>query len=291
MDSPAASIEEQIVRVVAGDGAAADLHLVRPAGAPRGAIVWFSALGVAARNYLPFARALAARGIAVALHEWRGIGSSDQRAGRASDWGYRELLSEDIPATVAATRAAFQGAPLWFGGHSLGGQLLALYASLHPDVPAGLLMVASGAPYWRTFPWYRMVGPMVLAAPWIAALRGHFPGRRLGFGGNEARTLITDWAHSGRSGRYAAAGLDQDLERRLADLSLPVLALRLRDDWLGPEPSLAWLLGKMPRARVETIMVTSEDLGGVAADHFAWMKTPDAIADRLAAYTCVARPS
>ena len=35
---------------------------------------------------------LAAQGIAVFVHEWRGNGSSTQRAGRRQDWGYRELL-------------------------------------------------------------------------------------------------------------------------------------------------------------------------------------------------------
>lgn len=279
-----ANIGETSVRVVAADAAAADLWQATPPGPVRDAIVWLPALGVAARNYQPFARELAARGIAVALHEWRGIGSSDRRAGRHSDWGYRELLALDLPATFAAARAAFPQARLWLGGHSLGGQIAALQAALDPDAQAGLILVASGAPYWRTFPWYRLIGPVVTIAPWIAALRGHFPGRRLGFGGNEARGLITDWARSGRTGRYAAAGLDEDLEGGLAALRLPLLALRLRDDWLGPEASLDWLLGKMPQSPAQRHLLAPEDLGGIAADHFAWMKAPQAVAVRVAAF-------
>ncbi|MBO9662738.1 alpha/beta fold hydrolase [Dokdonella sp.] len=279
-----ATIDERAVRVVSGDCAAADVYVVQPRASVREAVVWLPALGVAARNYLPFAHALAARGVAVALHEWRGIGSSDRRAGRASNWGYRELLAFDLPATLAAAREAFPGARLWLGGHSLGGQLAALYAGLHADEHAGLLLVASGAPYWRTFPWYRGIGVFFAVAPWIAAVRGHFPGRRLGFGGNEARGVIADWTRSGRTGRYAAAGLDEDLERRLSTLRLPILALRLQDDWLAPLPSLDWLLGKMPQSSAETALLGPADLGGVAADHFAWMKAPDAVAERLATF-------
>lgn len=274
--------DQVVLRVVSGDGAEADLQLVRPPGELREIVLWLPALGVAARNYLPFARALAARRIAVALHEWRGIGSSDRRAGWQSNWGYRELLSQDLPASLAAAGAALPGARFWLGGHSLGGQLATLFASLHPQRHPGLLLVASGAPYWRSFPRRWLIGAFVAAAPAIAALCGHFPGRRLGFGGNEARGVIADWASSGRSGRYAAAGMDEDFEVRLGALRLPVFAVRLRDDWLGPEASLAWLLGKLPRAARETALITPTDLDGAPADHFSWMKSPDAIARRLA---------
>jgi predicted alpha/beta hydrolase len=113
-------------------------------------------------------------------------------------------------------------------------------------------------------------------------LCGHLPGRRIGFGGSEARGVAADWARSGRTGRYAAAGMDEDFEQRLGALELPVLAQRLRDDWLGTAASLDWLLGKMPHALHRREQVAPADLGGGAADHFGWMKTPDTIAMRIA---------
>jgi predicted alpha/beta hydrolase len=277
-----ASVTESVQRVVAVDGATAELQIAAPSGA-REAVLWLPALGVAARNYLPFARALAARGVAVALHEWRGIGSSDRRAGRATNWGYRELLRCDIPASAETLRTQLPQARLWLGGHSLGGQLASLYAALHPQAWTGLLLVASGSPYWRRFPRPWLIGAFIAAAPTIAALRGHFPGRRLGFGGNEARGLIADWARSGRSGRYAAAGMDEDFETLLAALRRPVNAWRLRDDWLGPPASLDWLLAKMPQASTVVESMAPADLGDVPADHFAWMKAPGGLADAVAA--------
>ena len=95
-------------------------------------------------------------------------------------------------------------------------------------------------------------------------------------------TSLGDWARSGRTGRYAAAGMAEDFEQRLAALELPVLAQRLRDDWLGPAASLDWLLGKMPRALRRHEQIAPEDLGGKPADHFGWMKTPEPIATRIA---------
>jgi len=278
------TIAASIMPVRSGDGARFDVLCVQPPGPVLQCLYWLPAMGVPARQYLPLAQALAERGVAVMLHEWRGIGSSDRRAGRRCDWGYRELLEYDLPAALAGKRARWSQATCWLGGHSLGGQLATLYAALHPDACAGLALVASGAPYWRRFRRGWLIGLAYAVAPWLAAAVGHLPGRRIGFGGNEARGVIADWARSGRSGRYAARGMAADFEQRLASLRLPVLALRLRDDWLGPPSSLDFLLGKMPQAHADTEVITPQDLDGATADHFRWMKTPAPVAARIASW-------
>jgi predicted alpha/beta hydrolase len=262
------------------DGASADLVLYRPIADERAVLLWVPALGVAARHYEPLALALAAHGVAVAVHEWRGIGSSNRRASRRSDWGYRELLTDDLPTSLRALRDAVPSVPLYVGGHSLGGQLATVLASTTTLPLAGLALVGSGSPYWRNFkPW---VGLALIAAPLLANLLGWLPGRRIGFGGNEARGVIGDWSRSGRTGRYAGRGIDVDLEAALRAQRAPVLALRLRDDWFGPEASLAFLLGKMPEAPRRSEVLGPDDLAGAPADHFAWMKVPAEVARRLA---------
>ncbi|MBD8879296.1 alpha/beta fold hydrolase [Rhodanobacter sp. 7MK24] len=279
--SPTTATEPTVLPLTMADGARAELLCVAPDGEPRDAVFWLPAMGMPAKHYLPLAAALAARGVAVALHEWRGIGSSSLRASHRCNWSYRELLQLDLPAGMAALRAHWPQARAWVGGHSLGGQLACLYAALHPGDMAGIALVASGAPYWRRFRHGTLVGMAYVLAPLLAALRGHLPGRRIGFGGNEARGVIADWARSGRTGRYAAAGMAEDFEQRLAALELPVLAQRMRDDWLGPAASLDWLLGKMPHALRRHKQVTPDDLGGAPADHFSWMKAPGSIAARM----------
>ena len=273
-----------IVAVTAADDARFELLCVQPAGEWRQLLFWLPAMGMPARHYLPLAQALAELGVAVVLHEWRGVGSSSRRAGRRCDWGYRALLQDDLPAALAAVRTRWPQARRWVGGHSLGGQLGLLHASGHPHAYAGALLVASGAPYWRCFRWRWVVGAAYVAAPWLAAVCGYLPGRRIGFGGNEARALIADWARSGRSGGYAAAGCGDDFVQQLAALVLPVLGLRLQHDWLVPPASLDWLLGKLPPASVARQVITAPELGTDRADHFGWMKTPRPIAARIAAW-------
>jgi len=276
-----------VIPVTAADGAHFELLAVLPSGPCQRLLYWLPAMGIPARHYLPLAQALAERGVAVVLHEWRGIGSSDRRAGRRCDWAYRQLLQDDLPAGMALLEARWPQARKWLGGHSLGGQLALLYASLHPSVFAGLLLVASGSPYWRRFRHGWLIAAAYALAPWLARLMGHLPGRRIGFGGNEARGVIDDWARSGRSGRYAATGMSQDFEAQLAALQLPVLALRLKEDWLGPQASLEWLLGKLGAGIRQIEVISRDDLGGKPADHFGWMKTPAPIAARMAEWFAV----
>ncbi|MQP74874.1 alpha/beta fold hydrolase [Stenotrophomonas sp. MYb238] len=270
-----------VLDVVAADGHRFEL-LAQVPSRPVAAVLWLPALGVAARHYLPLAEALAARGVAVFVHEWRGNGSSSLRADRNHDWGYRELLQHDIPAAEAAARAAAPGIPLRLGGHSLGGQLACCHAGLHPDAFAGLWLVASGTPWWHGFPaprrWLLPLAYRFL--PWLAQRRGALPGRRLGFGGTEARGLIRDWARVGLGGRYAAAGLPVDLEAAMGALTLPVEALLFDADWLAPAGSMRHLLSKLPAAPATLRILTAAELG-TRADHFSWMKSPAIVADAL----------
>jgi predicted alpha/beta hydrolase len=270
------------LRVRSADGAAADLAV--HGGEQRELVYWLPALGVAARHYAEFAAALAARGIGCALHEWRGAGSSDRRAARGSDWGYRDLL-EDVRAGLAALRAAHPGARIWIGGHSLGGQLAALALALDPAL-AGLLLVASGMPYWRCYPWWQR--PVLWAMfGWFGLLVrvcGYFPGRRTGFGGNEAATVMRDWIRSGRSGSYRHAALEGDLDAALARVERPLFACQLRDDGYVPPGSLAGLLAKMANARLQRVDLTPSDFAQRRADHFSWLKEVGPVVDRVRAF-------
>lgn len=268
---------------VHGDGGHAWRLLARVPERPSQTLLWLPALGVAARHYLAFADALAARGVAVFLHEWRGHGSSSLRAGRRCDWGYRELLRLDLPRSEAMVAGRVPGLPRTLGGHSLGGQLACCRLALAPDSATRLWLVASGAPWWRAFPartrWWLPLAYRFL--PWLADLRGALPGHAVGFGGNEARGLVRDWARTGLSGRYAARGLDVDLDAALRGAAPDVRAVWFADDWLGPPTSLRFLLDKLGSTDPTHIRLDRARLG-VPADHFAWMKRPDAVADVLA---------
>ena len=251
----------------------------------RARLLWLPALGVGARHYLPLARVLAMHGIAVYLHEWRGNGSSSLRPSRSQDWGYRQILEQDLPASQALMARHDSGhadVPWIIGGHSLGAQLACLHAARFTDRFVELWLVASGTPWWRSFPaprsWLLPLAYRFL--PWLAPHQGALYGRRLGFGGTEARGVIRDWARVGLANHYAAAGMGEDLEGQLRRMRGTARAVLLADDWMAPSTSMQALLHKLPHVRSSTTVLDTRALG-TTADHFSWMKAPQAVADTL----------
>lgn len=272
----------EILTVASVDGAQAEL-IVHPATGGD-FLYWLPALGVTARHYARFAETLAADGIGLARHEWRGAGSSNRRARRGVDWAYRDLLA-DVAGGIAALRARHPGARIWIGGHSLGAQLAAL-AVARDTTLSGLVIVASGTPYWRSYPlWQR---PLLIAAfatvSVLSRLFGYFPGQRVGFAGREARSVMLDWARSGLSGHYRHAWPDGDLDAELRRCTLPVVAMHLRDDGYAPSSSLTELLSRLPAAAIRRHDLVPADFASARAEHFSWLKDPQPVATRVVAF-------
>lgn len=264
----------ELIPVASPDGHRAQLRLHR-AASEGACLFWLPALGVAANKYDSFGQALAAAGISCAVHEWRGGGSSSLRAARGVDWGYRQLLEQDL----AMSLAALQSPSRWlFGGHSLGGQLAAMAASAAPERCAGLVLLATGVPQARHFSGRTRLGLALFARalPLITRALGYYPGRRLGFAGSEAGQVMRDWAATVRHGRYGCYGSGPDFDARMAQLGTPVLGLRLSEDGLVPPGSLEALMAKLGTGPRQLRVLDAETLG-VAADHFRWLRQPQAV--------------
>ncbi len=241
--------------------------------APDCRFLMIPAMGITARQYIPFAKALAEHNVEVFIHEWRGFGSSNQRAKRQCDWGYATLLS-DIEASVAAIKihATEESAPVIIAGHSLGSQLALLALAMHPESFNGYVCIAGGSPYFHVFPWpmsWALKG-LFTGMPAIAKLVGHYPGYRLGFAGREARGVMVDWAQSGKTGQYCPANFSKDMETALKNVRAPLLGIRMADDWFVPPDSLTYLLDKCPKAPSCQAVVTRSN-PKLKVDHYHWM--------------------
>ena len=82
---------------------------------------------------------------------WRLWSRSPVRARRGVDWGYADLVDGEIAQAIDALRARCPESPLYALGHSLGGHALLLHQARRADQAlAGVVLVASGTPWWRT---------------------------------------------------------------------------------------------------------------------------------------------
>jgi predicted alpha/beta hydrolase len=271
----------ETLKVTATDGHAFDLTLF-PAAANAPLILIGPAMGTPARIYTPLAEAFSAAGVNAAVIELRGIGSSSLRAGKNVNYGYRDLVEKDWVAALSTLRTRFAGSPMYLFGHSLGGQVSVLHAAAHPTHTAGVVIGACGSVYYRSWNGLKALGILSFTqfAGVLSGALGYFPGKRVGFGGTEAKTLMQDWARFARNGRLDLAGDGIDYEAAMSKLEKPVLGLSFDDDDLAPHRSQQNLLNKLKKARVTHLALGEKDTGA-RLNHYNWIKQNKAVVSRV----------
>ncbi|USI89440.1 alpha/beta hydrolase family protein [Rhodococcus pyridinivorans] len=222
--------------------------------ASRAVVVIVPGLGIPAGYYEPFAQAITEHGFDAAICELAGQGDSRPRPGPDSTYGYHEIVARHFPAVSEVVRERFPDSTPYLLGHSMGGQLGVLYAARIRGRLGGLILVASGTPYYRHHGGIRGPGLWLgsTAMSLTAAVAGFWPGDRIdvaGFG-RQSRVLISDWARLARTGRFEPAGADIDYEERVGRLTLPVLSITIEDDDLTPVASAQHLLEKLPSTEI-----------------------------------------
>lgn len=246
-------------------------------------LICLSAMGVRASYYEPFAFNLNNRGFNIITSDWRGIGQSSIRPSRHIDFGFQELI-EDVGSIIRFAEERFPETAKVIVGHSLGGQIASLYTAQYPHDIRALILIASCSVYhkgWRGLPKLRVLlaGNLFFPISWLV---GYFPGRQIGFGGREARTVIRDWSHTIRTGLYQPKGMMFDLEYALSKLSMPRLAISFNGDQFAPEIAVQNLLNKFnPALPARHHLIDSQQSGVKALNHFNWVKQPEYFANLI----------
>lgn len=261
--------------------------------APRAAVLILPGMGMGARYYDPFARALTDAGFAAATMELPGQGTSTvQMKHNGHATGYHDAAYSDIPLALATFGSDMRhrdlrgddggDLPIFLLGHSQGGQLAAYYLAReaegseslvpHPRV-AGLIGVATQSPFYKGFG--KKTGRRLHAAsyilPAIGAVRGSVPSNFFGFEGTQPSRRITDWAGLARRGTMNPIGADIDYPAGMAKSDKPVLAVTIEGDREAPVAAARnWLdfFGEAPR----TMRHVSEPIG-----HTRWARTPEPV--------------
>ncbi len=269
---------QDTLRAVTRDGVEVRARLTMPEESPRGSILVLPAMGVTAGYYQEFAEALADDGWGVACLDLRGTGDSDVRIRRGVDFGYWQHVL-DVNAALTALRARVPASPRLLLGHSLGGQLGALQLATHPRSADGLVLVAAGTPYWRSWrfpePLRVLAGTQTALA--VSSVLGYFPGDFFGFGGTQSSGVIRDWAALSRHGRFHIRGADRDLEAALARVTTPVLSISLEGDWFSPRQSADHLATKLSTAPLTRHHITLPPTPHTKSPHFHWTHHPTTI--------------
>lgn len=257
---------EVLYPVVLPDGATFRVGVWEADDPLRPVLIVVPAMGAPVEYYRPFLTRLHRAGLSLVATDWRGHGRNEPLISRQTRFGYTQMVT-DLVAMGHWTRDRFPSAPIFFLGHSLGGQLSLLTLAWYPQLATGAILITAGSVYYRTYPRRLWTLAETQFAAGLATLWGVWPGKRWGFADTEAAGVMRDWARQARTGIYRPSQAPLDFESALGNVFHPILAISVDKDSLAPVEAIDHLCAKVPAATITRWHNT-----GDALNHFNWIR-------------------
>ena len=241
--------------------------------APRGAVLIVPAMGTAQEYYRSFAQWLAAQGYLAVTFDYRGTGLSRPAGLRGFRADILDWARLDCAAMIEATAARSGGAPLYWVGHSLGGQILALVPNCERVTKA--VTVATGSGYWReTVPSLRPKAWWLfyVVVPIALALWGYFPGRRLRKVGDLPKGVMAQWRRWCLDRDYAYGAEGAAVRAQYAAVRTPIVSLSFSDDEMMSLRNTESIHGHYSGAPRKMTRISPGDIGAKRIGHFGFFR-------------------
>ena len=256
--------------VTTADGQPISASFFEPQGDSKGAVLIVPAMGCAQDYYRAFASWLATQGFTVATFDYRGTGRSRPRALR----GFKADIFDWARLDCAAMIDALPQRPLYWIGHSLGGQILPLVpnrASIQKAVT-----VATGSGYWRENT--PRIRPMAwwlwfVAAPLAVSLCGYFPGRKLRKVGDLPKGVIQQWRRWCLDPEYAVGAEGGAIRAQYASVRTPIVSLSFADDEMMSLRNTESIHGFYSGAPRIMKRIAPQDIGAQRIGHFGFFRS------------------
>ncbi|REL28792.1 alpha/beta fold hydrolase [Thalassotalea euphylliae] len=190
-------------------------------------------MGVEQKFYFDFADWLATQGFDVLTFDYRGIGLSLRQPLSKVQVSISEWVQQDCAYMIDKAALMAQDKPLYWLGHSLGGQVFAMIPNRHKVTR--LITVASGSGYWRkSDPKVKALSLVLwfMLAPVATKLCGYFPGKQLGVVGNLPRQVIRQWRAWCLDPDYLVGSEGMQIRAQYQSLAIPITAIAFKDDEL-----------------------------------------------------------
>ncbi len=255
------------------DGSRLALRLFPSPGRSQASVIIPSAMGVAQTFYADFARWLARQDYLVATFDYRGIGLSAPESLRGFKMNLFDWATQDCAAVIEFMSRQLPGAPLYWLGHSLGGQLLGLIPNR--DRIERVLTVAAGSGYWRENSWQTkrvVLWLWYVAAPLAMATTGYFPGKRLRKVGNLPRGVMAQWRRWCLNPQYVVGAEGEAVRQAYASVRMPMLSLSFTDDEMMSAQGIRSLHALYAGAPVEYRRIAPSEVGAGRIGHFGFFR-------------------
>ncbi|BAU73728.1 alpha/beta hydrolase family protein [Metapseudomonas furukawaii] len=260
-------------RIDNGNGHTISTHWFRPEGEMRAAVLIVPAMGVPQRFYAPFATWLAERGYLVATFDYVGMGLSRNGHLRDLDVDILDWARHDCSTVLSLIANAAGDKPLYWIGHSLGGQILPFVTGA--ERITRVLTIATGSGYWRenTAELRRRVWLLwFLVAPLVTPLAGYFPGKRLGMVGDLPRGVIRQWRRWCLDPEYAVGAEGEDVRAAYSSVRIPITAISFTDDEMMSGRNTESLHSFYREAEKRFRRIAPAEVGEQRIGHFGFFK-------------------
>lgn len=208
-------------------------HHFKAETSSKGVIVIAPAMGVEQKFYFDFARWLATQGFDVLTFDYRGIGLSLRQPLSKVQVSISEWVEQDCAYMIDKAALMAQEKPLYWLGHSLGGQVFAMIPNRHKVTR--LITVASGSGYWRkSDPKVKALSLVLwfMLVPLATKLFGYFPGKKLGVIGDLPGQVMRQWRAWCLDPDYLVGFEGVKIRAQYQSLAIPITAIAFKDDEL-----------------------------------------------------------
>lgn len=243
--------------LVAADGYRLGATLFHATASVRGSILMAGATGVQQRFYKRFAEHASAAGYNVLTLDYRGLGDSKPRSLKGFEMSYLDWGMHDLTEAVEYLDDGVT--PIFWVGHSFGGQALGLLPNHHKITAAYNFGVGAGWAGWM--PWREALKVRFMWAfvwPLIVRWKGYMAWSVLGMGDDMPLGVYESWR---RWCKYRHYFFDDPAMAPIARLYLEVrtpclFANAIDDLWAPPKSRDAFIKGYR-NAPLETLELCS----------------------------------
>jgi len=244
-----------------------------PDGESIAAVLIVPAIAVSQNYYSNFAVWLSNKGYLVATFDYYGMGQSLTGKLKNIDTNIIDWAENDSAAMVETLSKMTPNKPLYWIGHSLGGQVLGFLPNL--SLVTKVITIAAGSGYWlENSPalkkrawllWY-------FAAPLATKICGYFPGKQLHMVGDLPKGVINQWRRWCLHPEYLMGVENEEVRAAFNSVVIPITSISFTDDELMSEKNTDSLHRFYSAAPKTMIRISPQEIGVKRIGHFGFFK-------------------
>jgi len=237
----------------------------------KAAVLIVPAMGASQHYYSSFATWLAIKGFIVVTFDYSDVGLSLSGELRNSTVTISDWAKFDCKAMIETTSTIAGGKPIFWIGHSLGGQIFGLVPNA--EQVTKVIAIASGSGYWlesvitlKVRVWWLWF----FVVPLTTRIYGYFPGKRLRKVGDLPKGVIQQWREWCLNPEYLVGVEGEEVRQKFASIVTPICSYSFTDDELMSKRNIDSLNGFYSMAPIKNNRVSPVEIGAKRIGHFGF---------------------